>query len=79
MTDRDATLLPGEELPHVHQRLLLTVTETARLLGISRSTAYSLINAGQLEVVHIGRCARVPYAAAVEFVERLRACQTDLC
>ncbi len=53
--------------------LLLTVRQAATLLAVSRSKAYELIAAGELEVVHIGRSARVPYAAAVRYVERLRA------
>ena len=72
MTDLDAAVFADEEPRHAHRRLLLTVTETARLLGISRSMTYNLINARELEVVHIGRCARVPYVAAVDFVDRLR-------
>ena len=72
MTELDATVVADEEPRPAHRRLLLTVTETARLLGISRSMTYNLISARQLEVVHIGRCARVPYAAAIEFVDRLR-------
>lgn len=53
--------------------LLLTVRQAAGLLSVGRSKAYELIAAGELEVVHIGRAARVPYAAAVQYVEQLRA------
>ena len=35
---------------------------------------YELVGAGDIEVVHIGRSARVPVAALEEFVERRRAC-----
>ena len=58
--------------PALPTPLLLTVPDAARVLGISRSMTYNLITTRQLEVVHIGRCARVPYDAAVEFVDRLR-------
>lgn len=54
-------------------RLLLTVVESAEVLGIGRSTMYELIRTRQVEVVHVGRCARVPAAALEEFVDRLRA------
>src|SRR4051812_10581288 len=54
------------------ERLLLDVREAAQLLGIGRSTLYELIAAGQIEVVHIGRSARVPVAALHAFVERCR-------
>lgn len=52
--------------------LLLTITQAASLLGVSRTTAYELIAEGRLEVVHIGRCARVPADDVEEFVQRLR-------
>ena len=52
--------------------LLLTVAEAAAALGIGRTSAYQLIAAGELEVVHVGRSARVPAAAIAELVERLR-------
>ena len=53
--------------------LLLPIVGAARLLGIGRSTVYELIASGELEVVHIGRSARVPVAAIEAYVERLRA------
>ena len=52
---------------------LVTVPDAARLLGIGRTTAYELIAAGQLEVVHIGRSTRVPTTAVDSFVNRLRS------
>lgn len=51
---------------------LLTIPEAAQVLGIGRSTLYELIGTGRVEVVHIGRAVRVPLAALIEFVERLR-------
>jgi excisionase family DNA binding protein len=41
------------------------------MLGVGRTTAYELIGSGQLQVVHIGRSARVPVAAVHSYVERL--------
>lgn len=52
--------------------LLLTVSEAARMLGLGRSKTYELIAAGALEVVHIGRCCRVPVDAVEAYVDRLR-------
>ncbi|WP_239346162.1 helix-turn-helix domain-containing protein [Frankia sp. Cj5] len=52
--------------------LLLTTTEAADLLGVSRTTVYELLNAGQLESVRIGRARRIPRAALVAYVDRLR-------
>jgi len=37
------------------ERLLLSVVEAARRLGIGRSFVYELIAAGQIETIHIGR------------------------
>ncbi len=56
----------------VVEPLLLAMRDAARVLGIGRSTLYELIAAGEIEVVHIGRSARVPVAALHEFVERCR-------
>jgi excisionase family DNA binding protein len=52
--------------------LLLDVREAASVLGIGRSTLYELIADGEIEVVHIGRAARVPVAALHEIVDRCR-------
>lgn len=53
-------------------KLLLTVTEAAAALGLSRSVVYELTAAGALESVTIGRSRRVPVAALHDFVARLR-------
>ncbi len=37
------------------QRLTYTVTETASLLGISRTSAYGLVRVGVLPALHLGR------------------------
>jgi len=39
---------------------LITIKQAARVLNLGRSTVYELIAGGQLEVVHIGRSARIP-------------------
>ena len=54
------------------ERLLLTVPEAAERLAVGRSTIYELTANGELEVVHIGRCARIPVALPAEFVRRKR-------
>jgi excisionase family DNA binding protein len=53
-------------------KLLLTPEEAAGALGICRSKLYDLLRAGAIESVHIGASRRVPAAALVEYVERLR-------
>lgn len=59
----------GKTLP---EPLLLTINEAAAVLGVGRSTLYELIARRELEVVHLGRAARVPAKAVEELVERLR-------
>jgi excisionase family DNA binding protein len=51
--------------------LLLTVVEAAAMLGVGRTTAYELIAGGKLQVVHIGRSARVPLVAVHRYVDGL--------
>ena len=53
-------------------RVLLTIKQTAQMLSLSRSTVYELIRDGVLEVVHVGRSARVPMDALITFVTTLR-------
>jgi excisionase family DNA binding protein len=52
--------------------LLLTMVEAARVLSVGRTTMYELVGTGEIEVVHIGRSARVPVGALEEFVDRQR-------
>ena len=42
------------------EALLLKPNDAAKMLGIGRSKLYSLIGAGELPVVRIGRCVRIP-------------------
>jgi excisionase family DNA binding protein len=44
-------------------RLTATVPETARLLGVSRMTAYAAVRAGVIPSIRIGRRVLVPLAA----------------
>ncbi|WP_250289509.1 helix-turn-helix domain-containing protein [Frankia sp. CiP1_Cm_nod1] len=53
-------------------KLLLTAAEAAAVLGVGRSTVYELMAAGQIESVRIGRSRRIPRAALVAYVDRLR-------
>jgi excisionase family DNA binding protein len=55
---------------------LLTVKQAARVLNLGRSTVYQLIAEGRLEVVHIGRSARVPTDAITRLIGALRAVDT---
>jgi excisionase family DNA binding protein len=46
--------------------LTLTVDQTARLLGVSRSTAYELVQTGELECLRLRRRVLVPTAHIAE-------------
>jgi excisionase family DNA binding protein len=63
----------SERTERADRVLLLTIVEGARVLSIGRTTMYELVRAGNIDVVHIGRSARVPVAALEQYVERLRA------
>jgi excisionase family DNA binding protein len=53
-------------------KLLLTVEEAARRLGIGRAIMYRLVSSGTLESVTSGRLRRVPAECPSEFVAPLR-------
>jgi excisionase family DNA binding protein len=52
--------------------LLLSPEAAGERLQCSRTTIYELMASGQLESVKVGRLRRIPAAALVEYVERLR-------
>ncbi len=55
------------------ERLLLSVAEAARRLGIGRTLMYELLAAGQIQSVHVGRLHKVPARALDAYVARLTA------
>lgn len=56
---------------------LLSPTEVAERLSISRSSVYGLIDAGRLQRVHIGRSVRISLRSVHEFVQSLNADQSS--
>lgn len=54
----------------VNERLLLTVEEAARRLGIGRSFAWELVRKGELPSIRIGRLVRIPVRTLDEWVQR---------
>lgn len=64
--------LPAPVASDMASPILLTVCQAAELLCVSRSTAYRLLRDGDLEVVRIGRAARVPRTSVIDLVDRLR-------
>lgn len=57
----DATGGEGPDLPAGENRLVLTVTEVAAALGISRAHAYELVARGELPSLRLGRRIVVPH------------------
>jgi excisionase family DNA binding protein len=51
-------------------RLVVSVTEAAELLGISRGLAYELARSGQLPSLRLGRRLVVPRVALLSWLER---------
>ncbi len=51
------------------------IPSAAKLTGLSRSTLYNLIKAGDLEVVKVGSMTLVPYDSLRRFIESRRASQ----
>lgn len=48
--------------------LALTVRELARMLGVSKNTAYDLVRSGQLRSIRVGRQIRVPRSAMEDYL-----------
>jgi excisionase family DNA binding protein len=55
------------------ERMLYTVDEVARMLGLGRTKVYELIKLGELTSVQISRARRVPGDAVTAFIARLAA------
>ena len=53
-------------------QILLTVTEAAERLSISRSQFYQLLQAGAIGSVTIGRSRRVDVSELQDYVRRLK-------
>jgi excisionase family DNA binding protein len=57
----------------VENRLVVSVTEAAELLGISRGLAYELARTGELPSLRLGRRLVVPRAALLSWLEQASA------
>jgi len=55
------------------EKLLYAPEDAARLLAISRSTVYNLMNDGKLKSIHIGRSRRIHIEELYRFVKDLEA------
>ncbi len=59
------------------EQLLLTPSEAAKALSISRSKLYELIDQGRLSTVRIDTSRRVSTQTLVEFIEHLHQQDTQ--
>lgn len=53
-----------------HMPDVLTIPECQQVLRIGRSTAYRLIQSGELRCIRIGRSIRIPKKYVMEFVSK---------
>ena len=63
--------------PRTVEKQLLTPSEAAKVLSISRSKLYELIGQGRLTSVRIDASRRVPAQAVVEFIQLLQHEEAD--
>lgn len=50
--------------------MLLRAEEAARMLGLGRSKVFQMLAAGELPVVRIGRCVRIPRDDLREWIKQ---------
>ena len=53
-----------------NERLTLTVNEVARVLGISRGLAYSMVKTGEIPSVRFGKRVLIPRRALERLLEQ---------
>ena len=64
----EPALYPVPPVPQVGEPLLLDSRAVAELLGIGRTKTFQLMSTGEIPVVRIGRCARVPRSALESWI-----------
>lgn len=52
-------------------KLLLTVSEAAQVLSLSRAYFYPMVMSGKIASIKIGNIRRIPFAALQVFIEQL--------
>jgi excisionase family DNA binding protein len=63
--------------PITNERLLLRIDEVAALIGVSRTTAYTLVNKGEIPSIRIGGLLRIPNDALRKLIEERAGIGTD--
>ena len=61
--------MKGQQQRQQPVKLLLTITEAAQVLSLSRSLMYDLVLTGQIASLKIGRVRRVPMSALHDYIE----------
>ena len=64
--DVDGTSSDRNNQPNM--KMLYTPSQTAEMLGISRSQVYLLMNKGELDSIHIGRSRRIAMSHVDRFL-----------
>jgi excisionase family DNA binding protein len=59
-------------------KLLISVNEVAARLDLGRTVTSGLVSSGAIESVKIGARRLVPVSAVIDFVERLRASNSEV-
>jgi excisionase family DNA binding protein len=62
---------PAPEPRPLPERVLLTVDEAAKLLGVGKTKAYELVKSGELGSVQIGRLRRIHRDAITTYAAQL--------
>lgn len=52
-----------EELP-----LMLDIKDVARILGVGKNLAYSLVNSGEIKALRVGTRIRIPKQSLVDYI-----------
>ncbi len=69
--------MTAQTLPIVTTHLL-TAPEVAKILSVSRATAYSLMQTGELPVVRLGKLVRVDPDDLQQFITSRKSYRCDL-
>lgn len=56
-------------------RLLYSVTEAARLLGVGRTYMFRIIAAGEIESIKVGKLRKIPRDALGRYIDQQRPAQ----
>lgn len=73
LAERDEPAPEPTPLRALPERVLLTVEEAAKYLGVGRTLMYRLIKDGEIQTVQIHRLRRVPREAVNAYAARIQS------